>query len=190
MFQTLSLIFAVLLVLSFVPFVWITVRGAIRERGPRVITCPENGCASEVEVKTWHSGFTTALGETHHRLANCSRWPEKAGCDQACVTQIEESPNGCLVRSLVAEWYQGRNCAFCASEIPEVHMNDRKPALRTSEGRTLPLSDVEPVHLAEVLATAQAVCANCFDAMSFREQFPGLAVDRPKPEAHPASMHS
>ena len=48
MFETLFLLFGILLAASLIPFAWIAVRGAIRARGPRVITCPENGCISKV----------------------------------------------------------------------------------------------------------------------------------------------
>ena len=134
-------------------------------------------------MAAWRSGFTSALGETRNRLVSCSRWPEKKGCDQACLTEIEDSPGGCLVRSIVADWYQGRACVYCGSEIPEIHLSDRKPALRSPEGRTVSLSDVDPIRLEELLATHKPVCSNCYDAMSFREQFPGLSVDRPIPES-------
>jgi hypothetical protein len=189
MFETLFLIFGILLVVSLLPMVWIAIRTGIRERGPRVITCPENGCRAEVEVASWKSGAAAAFGESRHRLASCSRWPEKEGCDQACVDEIEASSGGCLVRSMVNDWYQGRTCAYCGHAIPETHRGDRKPGLRSVEGRTLAVTEVEPVRLPDVLPTAQAVCANCFDAMSFRERFPNLPVDRPKPESHPLPTH-
>ena len=178
MFQTLFLIFGILLVLSFLPLLWVAVRNALRERGPRVITCPENGCRAEVKVAAWNAGLTSAMGESRHRLSACSRWPEKEGCDQACVAEIEETPGGCLVREIVADWFLGRRCAYCGQDIPEVHTGDRQPGIRLAEGRTLAISDIEPVRLDDVLPTAQAACANCLDAMSFREQFPGLPVDR------------
>ena len=189
MFQTLFVIFGIALVVSVLPIAWITVRNAFRERGPRVITCPENGCRASVEVAAWNSGFAAAVGEKRHRLAACSRWPEKEGCDQACVAEIEATPGGCLVRSIVANWYQGRTCTYCGHEIPEAHAGDRKPGLRSADGQTIAAEDTEPVHLVDVLPTAQAVCANCYDAMSFREHFPGLPVDRSKPETQPLSTH-
>jgi hypothetical protein len=189
MFQTLFLIFGILLFVSLVPIVWIAVRTGIRERGPRVITCPENGCRAEVEVASWKSGVAAALGERRHRLASCSRWPEKEGCDQACVEEIEETPGGCLVRSMVTDWYQCRTCTYCGHEIPEPRAGARMPGLRSAEGRTLAVAEVEPILLPDVLSTAQAVCANCYDAMAFREHFPALPVDRPRPEPRPLSTH-
>lgn len=189
MFETLALIFGALLVVSLLPIVWIALRDSFRERGPRVITCPENGCHAEVEVEALRAGFSSAVGEPHRRLAACSRWPEMQGCDQACLEEIETTPGGCLVRSIVAEWYQGRSCAYCGGAIPEIHLNDRRPALRSPEGHNVALKEVAPARLYETLATHQAVCANCFDAMSFREQFPALPVDRAKPEPTSLPTH-
>jgi hypothetical protein len=189
MFETLFVIFGALLAVSAVPLAWIAIRNTLRERGPRVITCPENGCRAEVEVSAWNSGLAAAFGESRHRLAACSRWPEMEGCDQACVSEIEATPGGCLVRSIVADWYRGRNCAYCGRAIPETHAGDRRPGFRSADGRTLAVAEVEPVRLGEVLPTAQAVCPNCYDAMSFREHFPGVPIVRTKPESQPLSTH-
>ena len=187
MFETLAIVFGVLLVVSLLPLVWIALRKALNERGPRVITCPENGCHAEVEVGALRSGLTFAFGETRRRLTSCSRWPEMEGCDQACLAEIETTPGGCLVRSLVADWYNGRTCAYCGTAIPEIHASDRKPGLRTPDGRNLALADIAPVDLETAFAADQAVCANCYDAMSFREYHPGLAVERPQPLTRKAS---
>jgi len=181
MFETLALIFGSLLAVSLIPILFIAVRNAFRERGPRVITCPENGCRAEVAVDSWRTGLSAALGEDRRRLTACSRWPEKEGCDQACLAEIAESPNGCLVRSVVADWFAGRHCVSCGREIGALHATDREPALRSPQGHAVALSEVKPLDLDAVLARHEPLCANCYDATSFREHFPGLAVERPQP---------
>ena len=181
MFETLASVFGVLLAASLLPLAFVAIRNAFRERGPRVITCPENGCHAEVEVDAWKSGLSSAFGEGKRRLSACSRWPEREGCDQACLTEIEKSPGGCLVRSTVADWYAGRRCVVCGKEVPEIHATDRKPALRTPDGHVVALADIRPLDLDAALARDEPICANCYDAMSFREHHPGLAVERPKP---------
>lgn len=181
MFETLALVFGALLAASLLPLAFIAIRNAFRERGPRVIICPENGCHAEVEVDAWKSGLSSAFGESKRRLSACSRWPEMEGCDQACLKEIEETPGGCLVRSVVADWFAGRRCVYCGGEIPGIHATDRKPALRSPQGQVVALADIQPLDLDAALARHEPICANCYDAMSFREHFPGLAVDRPKP---------
>jgi hypothetical protein len=177
--STIWVAFGVLLLLSLGPMVWVAFRAYQRYRGTRLITCPETGCAAAVEVDKKHAASTSALGETELRLSSCSRWPEREGCGQECLSQIEASPEGCLVRNMLIEWYRGADCAFCRKEIPEIHWSDHKPALRTPEGRTIEWSDVRPEDLPRVLATHERVCWNCHIAQSFRAQFPGLAVERP-----------
>jgi hypothetical protein len=185
MFETLALIFGALLAASLIPILFLAVRNALRERGPRVITCPENGCRAEVAVDAWKSGLSAALGDDRRRLTACSRWPEKEGCDQACLAEIAESPNGCLVRSVVADWYAGRRCVSCGRSIAPLHAADRRPALRSPQGHAVALSEIRPLDLDAVLARHEPLCANCYDAASFREHFPGLAVERPQPPSAP-----
>ncbi len=181
MFETLAAVFGVLLAASLLPLAFVAIRNAFRERGARVITCPENGCHAEVAVDAWRAGLSSAFGEPRRRLSACSRWPEMEDCDQGCLTEIAETPGGCLVRSIVADWFAGRRCVLCGGEIPPIHLADRKPALRSPNGHVVALSEVRPLDLDSVLARHEPICANCYDAMFFREHYPGLAVDRPKP---------
>jgi len=177
--STMFLGFVALFLLSLIPVGWISLRAYRKFRGTRVITCPETGRAAAVEVDRKHAAATAAVGETELRLTSCSRWPEREGCGQDCLTQIEESPEGCLVRNMLTEWYRGSTCAFCRKEIPEIHWSDHKPALLTPDRKTLEWHEVRPEDLPRVFATHQRVCWNCHIAQSFRAQFPGLAVERP-----------
>ena len=105
--STMLLGFAGLFLLSLIPVAWVALRAYRRFRGTRVITCPETGCAAAVEVDKGHAAATYAIGEPDLRLTSCSRWPEREGCGQECLSQIEASPEGCLVRNMLIEWYQG-----------------------------------------------------------------------------------
>jgi hypothetical protein len=171
--------FVVLFVLSMIPLGWVFLRTYRKFRGTRVITCPETGCAAAVEVDKGHAAATAAAGERELRLSTCSRWPEKEECGQECLSQIEASPEGCLVRSMLVEWYRNGACAYCREEIPEIRWSDNKPALLTPDGKTLDWADVRPEDLPRVFETHRRVCWNCHVAQSFRAQFPGLAVERP-----------
>ncbi len=177
--STMFLLFVALLVLSFIPVGWVALRNYRRFRGTRVITCPETGRAAAVEVDKRHAAATFAVGEPDLRLSSCSRWPEREGCGQECLSQVENSPEGCLVRNMLIEWYQGSTCAFCQKEIGEIRWSDHKPALLTPDRKTIEWHEVRPENLPQVFATHQRVCWNCHTAQSFREKFPGLAVERP-----------
>jgi hypothetical protein len=175
------LILCIVVVLSLIPLGWRTLRTYRKFGGMRVITCPETGCPAAVEVDKKHAAATTFLqeGQTELRLASCSRWPEREGCGQECLAQIEAAPEGCLVRSMLIAWYRGSTCAFCQKEISEIHWSDNKPAILTPDGRTIEWAEVRPEDLPGVFATHRRVCWNCHIAQSFRAQFPGLAIERP-----------
>ena len=93
------LILAVLLVLSLIPLAWLSLRVYVKASRKRVVTCPETGCAAAVQIDGRHAAATTFLGETELRLASCSHWPERGGCSQGCLTQIEP---GAAVEGLAA----------------------------------------------------------------------------------------
>lgn len=78
-------------------------------RGRRVIACPENRRAAAVTVDRW-AALRMLYEPAHLRLANCSRWPEKAGCDQQCLAEIERDPRASRVDELMASWYAGKAC--------------------------------------------------------------------------------
>src|SRR6266568_1622017 len=59
----------------------------LRYRGTSAITFPETLQHAAVEVDALHAALADEM-----RLRTCSRWPEKAGCDQACLHQIEARP--------------------------------------------------------------------------------------------------
>ena len=56
-------------------------------REPRTIICPENLQYAAITVDGAHAARTMASGREELRIAACSRWPEKQGCDQGCAIQ-------------------------------------------------------------------------------------------------------
>ena len=55
---------------------------------PRTIVCPETLQAAEVRVDRRLAARSLLSGHEEMRVAGCSRWPEKAGCDRACEVQL------------------------------------------------------------------------------------------------------
>ena len=148
-------------------------------RGARVISCPDNQQPAAVTVDARHAAFTAAGGHEHLRLDSCSRWPEKAGCGQECLTQIETQPMDCLVRTQVSRWYADKACAICGKALGAVDWASHKPALRAPDGRTLEWGDVRPETLFQVMSTHAAICWDCHVAETFRRQRPDLVLDNP-----------
>jgi hypothetical protein len=143
----------------------------IRYRGTHVLTCPENHNPVAVRVDLLSS-------DPRPMLKTCSRWPEKEGCDQACVSQLEHSPEKTLVQAIASDWYIGKDCVFCQQPIGDIVWHERPPALRAGDGSTREWKDVRPQDLPVVLASHQPVCWRCHVTESFRHDHPQWVIER------------
>jgi hypothetical protein len=148
-----------------------------RQRGARVITCPENRRSAGVEVDALHAALTS-FGGSELRLSACSRWPERAGCGQECLSQIQESPDGCLVRKILAEWHRGKSCVSCGRPFGEIEWKIRKPALISADKVSMEWSRIGAERLPETLQTALPVCFACHMANTLVREHPDLVTDR------------
>jgi hypothetical protein len=52
------------------------------------LVCPETGDTARVEVDARKGAIGVALGVPRLRVTTCSRWPQRASCDQACREQV------------------------------------------------------------------------------------------------------
>lgn len=155
------------------------VNAYLKYRGTRVTTCPETCKPEAVEVDARRAALSAVSGKPHLQLSDCSRWPERQDCGQECLRQIELAPEECLVRTILRNWYQDKNCAYCGKPIGEIHWLDNKPALMSPEKITALCIDVPPETLHKVLSTHLPVCYDCHIAETFRRLYPDLVVDRP-----------
>lgn len=148
-------------------------------RGVRVITCPENLQPAAVRVAAFDAAKWFAVsGENDLHLRTCSRWPEMAGCDEACLSQVSADPKSCLVHTIVTAWYAGKHCAFCQRAIGEIVWHERPPAVRLPDGRCMEWKDIAAENLKGVFAKADAVCWACFIVEGFRRDHPERVVER------------
>jgi hypothetical protein len=153
-------------------------RAFLKFRGTMAVVCPETHEHVAVEVDARHAAVTAVAGAPELVLTNCTRWPERAGCHQDCVRQIEHAPGECLVRTMLAEWYAGKSCAFCGRAFDVIHWADHKPALLTPDRRIVEWAEVAPEKVPDALATHRPVCWNCSVAETFRTEHPELVTDR------------
>lgn len=143
-------------------------------RGKRVVECPATHEPAAVELSRWRPFRTRS-----HEVRTCSDWPEREGCAQACLREIEGAPDGCRVQTLLTSWYEGQRCAMCGQPFGEIHWMDRPPAFVDSADAIRAWSDVRPEQLPKVLETDRPVCADCSLAARFRREHGDLVVDRP-----------
>lgn len=148
-------------------------------RAPRLISCPENHDPAVVRLDAMKATIGALSDHTKLRLSDCSRWPERQDCDQACLKQVAERPQDCLLQNILSKWYVGQNCSFCGKTFREVHWVDQKPALLNSDGKLVEWDDVPAETIPNVLSTHVPVCWTCAGVESFRRIHPELVVDRP-----------
>jgi len=60
-------------------------------RGNRTVNCPETHAPVTVRFNAWRAAITGLSGKPKVSLATCTRWPEKAACDQACIPDAERA---------------------------------------------------------------------------------------------------
>jgi hypothetical protein len=154
------------------------VRAYFKFRGKRLVTCPETEKPAAVQIAAAESALGAFVNEPTLRLNQCSRWPEKEGCGQDCLSQIEADPQNCLVWNIVAKWYEGKACAFCHKSIGPLHHVDHAPALLGPDFKTTEWKNVRPEELPQIFSTHQPVCWNCHVAENFRRLHPELVTDR------------
>ena len=146
-------------------------------RQNRLITCPENQRPAGVRLDAWHAAVT-GMTKPEFRLSTCTRWPDRSGCAQECLRQIEAAPLDCEVRRILSHWYAGKSCALCGLSFGEILWDARKPALLRSDKRTMEWSAIPVDELPAVLQESAPICFACHMALTLVRDHPDLALDR------------
>jgi hypothetical protein len=160
---------------------WRFTRAWLLYRGRRVIQCPENRRPAGVVVDARRAALTALGSGPQLRLSTCSRWPERAGCGQQCLAQIEASPVDCLVNHILVDWYAGKSCASCGRPFGKIDWSAQKPALISADKVSVEWIQVPAERLAETLATARPLCFPCHMASTLVREHPDLVTDRSRP---------
>jgi len=175
-----SIVFLALLA-AFLGVVTFVTRRLLTLRGTRLLTCPETHEAVAVEIAAGRAALTSLTGAAEFELKDCSRWPERQGCDRACIDQVEAAPRDCLVRTILARWYEGKRCSVCAADLSEVNWPGHRPALLAPDGTSAAWKDLAPERIPEILKSHAPLCFDCHVAESFRRLHPERVTDRPWP---------
>jgi len=152
----------------------------LRYHGAMVVKCPETQRPAGVVVDARHAALTPPGKTAELHLSSCSRWPERAGCGQECLSQIAASPESCLVRNILSRWYAGKVCASCGQSFAEIDWINRKPALVLADKVTVDWSQVRAESLQETLDSALPICFACHMANRLVREHPELVVERPQ----------
>ena len=94
------------------------------------------------------------------------------------MSQIAASPEDCLVRNIVARWYEGKACVFCGRLFGPIEWTAAEPALLQGNRISVEWSQIPAEKVSETLAVAQPVCPACHLANKMVREHPELVVDR------------
>jgi hypothetical protein len=59
----------------------------LRYNKRRSVRCPETGGDETIKIDAGHAALTSTYGRPKLRVEDCSRWPERHDCDQACLAE-------------------------------------------------------------------------------------------------------
>ena len=154
-------------------------REALRFSGARVVLCPETRQPAGVGLKRFHAAAESLFGKHDLELAKCTRWPERQGCGQECLKQIESAPDGCLVSGLVQRFYAGEACAICGKGLDPLKRTAHRPALLGPDRVSVQWHEVPVEQLPFVLSTHRPICWDCHIVETLVRTHPELPVVRP-----------
>ncbi len=146
--------------------------------GKMIVTCPENQQSAAVNVANVRAALGAVVGQPHAELCSCTRWPEKQGCGQECMSQIESDPDNHRLWKIAAQWYAGKTCVYCHRTIGAVTHFDHQGALLNPDKTTVEWDEVPPEKLPDILKISAPVCWGCHVTESFRKQHPEWVIER------------
>jgi hypothetical protein len=154
-------------------YLGMAVRTWRRLRGQRVVTCPETRRAAAVSVDVGHAMASAVWERADIRIAACSCWPEREGCDQVCVPQIEAAVDGTRTRAIAARSFEDRSCVMCLRRIEPLTRGAHQPGfMNPVTHEAVPWDEVPAQDLPDAIASRRALCRDCTFAESSRLPVP------------------
>ena len=147
-----------------------SLRAYFRNRGRRTAICPENHQPVEIAADRKFAFWTALRGQEHSRLESCSRWPERADCDQDCLAQIDPSPEN--LERLLAKWYQGKACGICGRILTQADWRRSRLALLNEKQKLFELRHMHLDELPTTLDRMVPLCWNCHQEERARQAKP------------------
>ena len=146
-----------------------------RLRGPRVVICPETGCPAGVRVDLGHAIASAIRERMEIRMAECSAWPEREGCDHGCGPALRTAGDSTRTRAIAARGFEDRACAMCSRRIGPLTRGARQPGFMNPVTReVVPWDEVPAEELPGATARHRALCRDC----TFAEASPPPAPER------------
>ncbi len=123
------------------------------------IVCPEAHAQTDIEIDRAHRLKTLLRGTSELRVAGCDRWPERQGCDEECLLQVDLKP--AVLQRTLRKWYAGKSCALCDRVLTEDDWRQGRFSALDGDNKfvspaALPLRDL-PQHVSRY----RPVCWQC-----------------------------
>lgn len=181
--MTIQVLAPLVIAVVLVVYLGIAIRTAYRFRGKRVVVCPETRQPAGVTVNLGHAATTAVWEKPDVRLNSCSRWPERADCDQPCTVQIEREPVETRTRIIATHAFEGKACAICRKPIEKPNAGILQPGFINPATRVVKVwSEIEPAFLPEATTHDLPLCPNCTVAEAFCQRFPERVTEKaPRP---------
>ncbi len=125
------------------------------------VVCPESRDTARVETDTRHALLSFFQGHSEAHLKSCSRWPERTGCDEACIPQLEPQLK---VDDILAKWYDGKNCALCSMPLGRTDWLRGSAAALDGNDHFVPLRDMDWTKFPMLLEGYRPLCRKCHAA--------------------------
>ena len=158
--------YQILIAVVAIAFLATVLRIFIRERSPyagrRVVTCPETKSAASVEVDRGFAWRSVLRDFKRLRLQTCSRWPDRAECEQNCVVQIEATPE--VLTRIFKPWYAGKSCARCDRPLDNGDWQQGRACLVDAGDKVIDLRHMKLADLPGSLENCRPLCLNCAQA--------------------------
>ena len=154
-----------LIVLVVLVYVIVAATTYARMRGVRVVVCPETGRPAAVTINSLRAALSAVCERPDLNVAQCSRWPDRRSCDEACTAQVADAPRDTLAFSIVKRWYAGKTCALCLEPIAPPSRVGAQPGMLdrtfTEPPDTITWRDVPADSLPSLFSTHLPVCPRC-----------------------------
>jgi len=71
-----------------IPLTWSVTKVYSQSRGRRVVICPDNQRAANIELDARHAVTMHIVGNPGRKIQDCSRWPGRQNCGRECLAQV------------------------------------------------------------------------------------------------------
>ena len=137
----------------------------------RKIVCPETNTECDVQIDRKQAIFSTLNGQRELCVETCDRWPEKEGCGQECMVQIEPSP--AVLARIFSQWYDGKNCVRCHNPLQKEDWDHGHVAV-LSAGHLVELREIPLEKLPQALVGCEPLCIHCHEEELAKQPTPDM----------------